>query len=303
MIRYFKRTLKDRKLRKIEGFEPGCWIHADNPTMKEITYLQKEFGLDRQNLVSGLDRNELPRAEILGKDIYVILKTIPPHETKNLYTLLIVITDRFVLTVSEKAPESIENIISGDIEFITTQKLKCLVTLFSLTNKKFERQTLDIVRAVNSERESVEGLTDKHINKLLEQESILNSFVSSYYYTNTVYEKIVKNVKFFEKDRAFIEDLMIEAKQGLDLCRSSLRTISNIRNSFVILLSNKLNKVISLLTIFTIFISIPAAVSGIYGMNVLLPFGSDPSIFLYILAFIVVIWAGFIAYFKKMKVL
>ena len=102
-----------------------------------------------------------------------------------------------------------------------------------------------------------------------------------------------------DEDKEQMEDLKIEARQGLDLCRASLKKISNLRNHLEITISNKLNKLITALTIFTILISVPAAISGIYGMNIALPIQNNPVVFYYILASIVVLWTGFLLYLKK----
>ena len=301
MISYYKRMLKDPELRELKNFEKGCWINVTNPTKRDINSLSKTFNLDKQNLISGLDINEVPRVEFDEGNVYIIVKTVSPQ--KELNTFLIIITRDFILTLSKEKPTFINAILEGKKEFITTQRPRCLLKLFSLINKEFEKSTLNIVKMVNLKRKSFNRLTEKDIAVLLEDESVLNSFISSYYYANLVYERVIKNMRFFEQDRDIIEDLMIEAKQGLDLCKSSLRTITNIRNHFVILLSNKLNKIINLLTVFTILISVPSAISGIYGMNVALPLQSEPHVFQYIVLLVVVIWIAFLFYFKKKKIL
>lgn len=318
MITYYKSLLKNPKLRRLKKFENGCWIHVVDPSEKELEELHTRFKLDKQNLISGLDKHEVPRVEFIDDEIYVILKIIPSSDAPNLHTFLIVVTDKFILTLSKHNPAFIdkilngqtkydpafiEKILKGHIEFITTQKLKCLIRLLSMINKDFEVSTLRILKSVSSMRESVHDLTEKEITSLLEQESTLNSFVSAYNHTNLVYERIMQNVKFYEEDKKMIEDLIIDAKQGFESCKSSLKTISNIRNNFVILLSNKLNRTITLLTIFTIFVTIPAAIAGIYGMNVKLPLGDNPNAFYFVLSFICLTWLVlslfFIWYFKR----
>ena len=118
-----------------------------------------------------------------------------------------------------------------------------------------------------------------------------------------IYERIMKKAKFFEADKEIIEDLMVEANQGFDLCKSSLKTISNIRDYYLVILSNKLNRIITVLTIFTILISIPAAISGIYGMNIALPLQKNPLAFSYIILLMVLIWMGMLFYFKKKNII
>ena len=303
MITFFKRTVQDKFIRRMSKLKVGSWVNVINPSPSELDYLVKELGLDRENLQSGLDQNELPRLDFVKSDIYIFTKTIPGIETRKIETYLIVISKDFILTLSQTEPASIKKILTGGARFITTQKLKFLIKLFSLINKKFQKVTIDIVKSVQSRRILTTEFEEKELNVLLEQENILNNLVSSYYRMNLLYEQITRKIKFFEQDKEIIEDLIVEATQGFNLCKSSLTTISNIRNYYVVLLSNKLNKVITILTVFTILISLPAAISGIYGMNILLPLQEDTSVFYYLLGLIGVIWLSFILYLRKKKII
>jgi len=303
MIKYYKRTIRDKKIKEISEMEVGSWINVVNPTDEEIDFLVKEFDLDRRNLESGLDQNEIPRLDFVDSDVYFFSKTAPEQRKNRIETYLVVINKNFILTLSKTEPYFLEKIFKGKTKFVTTQKLKCVIKLFSLLNDSFEKLTINVVKRVQAERKTTSDLQEKELNNLLEQEDILNTLVSSYYYMNLLYDKASRKVKFFDQDKEILEDLITEATQGLDLCRSSLKTISNIRNYYVIFLSNKLNKIITILTVYTIIISIPAAISGIYGMNVLLPFADNPNIFSYLVLIIVFIWAGFIFYLKKKKII
>jgi magnesium transporter len=299
MITYYKRALKDRKLKKLKSFERGCWINVVNPTEKEISYLSKNYELDEQNIISGTDKNEIPRVEKSDEGVYILLKILSPNK-KELETFLILITKKFILTLSKTQPKFITNIIDGSTKFTTTLKITSLLTLLSTINAEFEKATLRIVRAVNSEKKSLmDKLSEKDINSLLIQEDTLNNYVSSYYYTSLVYERIIKYIKLIDEDKEEMEDLKIEARQGLDLCKASLKKISNLRNHLEITLSNRLNKLITALTIFTILISVPAAISGIYGMNIALPLQNSPFAFIYVIAGIVLMWTIFLLYLKR----
>ena len=303
MIQYFKRTIKDKSIRTISGLEIGCWVNVVNQTPDEIDYLVKKFRLDKRNLESGLDQNEIPRLDFVEGDNYFFAKNVPVQQKGEIETYLIIITERFILTLSKTEPNFVKKILDGRTNFVTTQKLKCLIKLFSLMNESFDRLTVELVKKVQAERKPTRELEEKELNILLEQENILNNLVSSYYYMNLLYDRAVRRVKFFEQDKEIIEDLIIEATQGLNLCKSSLKAISNLRSYYVIFLSNKLNKILTVFTVFTIVISIPAAISGIYGMNVLLPFAQNPSVFYYLLLIIGGIWIGFILYLKKKRII
>lgn len=301
MINYFKRTIQDKFIKKITGIKIGSWINVVDPSSQEIEYLVRKHGLDKRNLESGLDQNELPRLDFVEDNIYIFAKTIPSIEKKEIETYLVVITKKFILTLSKTEPSFVKSILEGKIKFITTQKLKCLIRLFSLMNEVFDIVTLDVIKRARAKKKLREDLQEKDLNVLLEQEDLLNNFVSSYYHMNLLYERAVRKIKFFEQDKEIIEDLITEATQGLNLCRSSLKSMSNISNYYVVLLSNKLNRIITILTVFTIFVSFPAVISGIYGMNVVLPLQEHPFIFYYLIILVGVFWLVFIWYLKRKK--
>lgn len=301
-IKYYKRLVSSDSLKELKEAKKGSWINVINPKKDDFDFLESQFKLDRQNLESGIDRYEVPRVEFDGDDMYVISKIISPDNSKELHTFMIIVTGEHIITVCRYMPRFLKEIVSGKTRFITTQKLKSLLHLLSKINNQFERKTLELVKKVNATREKIRRLSDRDIESLMEEESILNNFVSSYHYMKLVYQRVIKNKKFYDEDKEVIDDLIIEAQEGLDLCSSSLKTISNIRNHSVILLSNQLNKVITLLTVFTIFISVPAAISGFYGMNVALPLQNDPNAFYYGLGMIGCLWGIIFLFFKIKRV-
>ena len=306
MITYYKKTIKDSELKELNKFEKGCWINVIDPNEKELKELEEKFNLDEQNLLSGIDKHEIPRSEFEEEGNYVILKTINPNDKKETNTILIIIGPNYILTLSKYQPRFIANILNNNknkSQIITTQKLKTLLYFLSEINNEFEKAALNIVKNVDRTKDSVMELKDKDITDLLKQEDALNNFVSAYTHSNRVYERILKNVRFYEEDKEMLDDLIIEGKEIHLLCMDSLRTISNIRNHFEILMSNKLNRVITLLTVFTILISIPTAISGIYGMNIGLPIQDNPLAFYYIIALGVALVGLFLFYLKKKKVI
>jgi len=303
MINFYKRTIKDRDIKTIPEVTTGCWINIINPSPKEIDFLAKTLKLDKRNLESALDQNEIPRLDFVDDNIYVFAKNLPFRNKRKIETYLIIITKKFILTISENEPNFVEDILEGKTKFITTQKLKCLITFLSLINTSFEKLTVAVVKRVKVEKKSPAELNEKDLYSLLEEEDVLNNLVSSYHHMDLLYERMVKKINFFEQDKEIIEDLITEANQGFNLCKSSLRNIPNIRKYYDISLSNKLNRIITILTIFTIIISIPAAISGIYGMNVFLPFQAKPWAFYLILGSITIICLSLLYYLKKKKII
>jgi len=303
MITYFKKSLKDDKVKKLRDYKSDCWINVVNPTHKEIEYLAESFSLDKNNLNSGLDPHETPRVDFVGEDTYIYIKIPPAHLGKNLSTFLIVIKNKFILTLSKHEVPFVRNILYDKFgHFYTTQKMKFLLHILSLNNSSFENRTLEIVRNVETKINLSKELTEKDINNLIRYEYILNSFVSSYSYTNFMYNKIIHRLGFFEKDKDILEELIIDTEEGENICKTSLKNISNIRNYSIIILTSKLNRLISVLTVLTVFLSVIAATSSIYGMNVEIPLQNNPNAFFYIIIFMFVACIAFMVYLKKKRI-
>ncbi|MBU3896794.1 MAG: hypothetical protein KJ697_02575 [Nanoarchaeota archaeon] len=302
MIKYYKRTSKDRKLRVLKKFENDCWINVVDPSDDEIEYLVEKFNLDKENLISGIDKNEIPRVEFDNKT-YVISSVVTDIKNHELGTFLLIVGKKFILTFMEKEPNFIEKILENKLKFVTTEKKFSMLNLMYEINEDFEKAINSIEKNVNMKKAQATHLKEKDVTLLLEYEEKLNRFASAYSHNIAVYNKINKKIKFYGKDKDRFESIVIEINEGFQLCKNSLKNISNIRNYYLILLSNRLNRIITIFTMLTVMISIPAAISGIYGMNILLPFQNDPSVIFYIIAIIMIFWAVFFVYLKKSKIL
>ena len=299
MIDYYERAQGSRKLQKLPAFKSGCWINVTAPTTEELAELHERFGLDQNLLEEGLDENELPRIDFgLGK-IYLFIKTVlSEHE---IGTMLIILDNHFLLTMSDKEPSVIKKIIEGKEELITTRKLKCIITILSLLNEEFEQAITNAVKIVQKRRKATAQLREQDMGILLQQEEFLNNLRSMYFYTNLLYSKMIRKIRFVDEDKEQIEDLIVDSKQNLNLCSTSLKTLSNIRDYHAIALTNRLNKTIKILTVFTIIVSIPAAISGLYGMNVALPGEGSQYVFWYVILVIVLLWFAFMYFIWKRR--
>ena len=304
MIEFYRNSIKDTKLKKIDKFLAGCWINVYAPTKQEIDYLVEEFNLDKDNLLSGLDQHEIPRADFIDGVTYIYIKAPFGKRVFSVKTLLIVISDKFILTLSDHSPEYLKDIISQKlrVNIITTQRKKFLLHVLNINNKEIEKKTLEIVKSIETKKRITKELKEKDINEMIEHEYSLNILASVYSYTNYMYSKIIHRMGFFEKDKDILEELMIATEEGEHLCKTSLKNISNIRNYSMVLLSMKLNKLISVLTVFTVFLSVIASISSIYGMNIKLPFQNDSDAFLYIITIIATIWLLIVWYLKRERI-
>lgn len=301
MISYYHRPNGSKQLEKIFHYEKGSWISVVNPNQEEIGPLVQEYKVDKDLIIDGLDDHELPRMELEGKRTYLFVKALM-GETKVLGTILMVFDKKLFLTISKEEPAFFKLLFNGKNTIDTSRELYSILRLLNLINQDLERTIVDIVKNVQRQRKVTLRLEEKTMLQLLHQEDFLNNLVSTYYYTNFLYPKMTKYLTLTETERIELKDLTVQTNQGLNLCRTSLKKISNLRDHYNIILSTKLNRKLKVLMIFTILISIPAAISSLYGMNILLPFQNDPLAFLYIGILITLSWIGFFYIMKRIDV-
>lgn len=309
MLKIYHRTIKDIELTELKKFKIGSWIHVDDPKEEDLNYLAKNFSIDNSLLKDAIDPYEVPRFEIDEGKVFVFTRAPWKDKQGRVSTspLLIVIGEDFVLTLSLQKALFSEKFIADKVEFSTTQKTKLFLQFFSEIIYSYNHFLIDINRNVRAVSVQLEKITEKNITQFVSFENIVNDFLAALVPTNTILNNLLSAsarsipLDLYEKDRDLIEDLSLSGNQLVELCRSTLKTIVNIRESYSAIVTNNLNKVLKFLTALTIIITLPVAIAGFYGMNVSLPFSDSPLAFWYILAgnFLLVIVLLFVFIKKK----
>jgi len=98
---------------------------------------------------------------------------------------------------------------------------------------------------------------------------------------NWAIERLIANrsLRLKDDDKDDVEDISIDLEQVISRCKSLLRTITNVRDSYRAVMDTRLNETIRLLTVITVALTIPTMVAGLYGMNVPLPAAESPVTF------------------------
>ena len=155
--------------------------------------------------------------------------------------------------------------------------------------KIFEKITTnfqDYLKEINQRRNLLEQkLYDSNRNvELLELVRIQKSlvyFVTALRSNELLMIKMVRTniLQLNEEEKEFLDDLIVETSQALEMANTYTNILSSTLDAFASIISNNLNNVLKRLTSITIIISLPALVTGIYGMNVPIPYAHSPHAF------------------------
>lgn len=261
-------------MRKQTKLQPGCWVKAEKPTEANMQWLA-ELKLDEDTLRDAVDPYEVPRLERDETWTYYIGRLPDTNDELGGFTtpILFAISDRYLVTVSRDHLGSLWQPFMERDRIPTTQRGKLFLAMISAIIEQYERQLAVINRRMRAIMLDVSNIRAGDVAIFTENERKVNDYLDALVPMNSSLEKLLNSnaLKLFDNDADMVEDLSIDLEQLIARCKSQLRTITNLRDSYRAMMDSQLNATMRLLTIITVVMTVPTAVAGIFGMNVELP--------------------------------
>jgi magnesium transporter len=286
MIKIYK--IINKELQEIDSYEKDSWVNITHPKKEELEKISKELQIPLDFLTDPTDIDERARIEIEKKTILNVLR-IPRFEGDDIeipfatVPLGIIFSDDFVITICLKDTEVINDFINKKVKFFSiTNKTRFLLQILLKTSMLYLNYLKEINRRTSSiEKELHIAMKNEELIKLLNIEKSLVSFTSSLKSNELMMEKlqIGKIIKINLEDKDFLEDVIIDNRQAIEMSNIYSNILSGMMDAFASVISNNLNVVLKFLTSITIILMIPTLIASIYGMNVVLPFQQSPQAF------------------------
>lgn len=275
MITFFKST--DSGLITCDAFEPGVWVQMINPTEAEIVQICNATEIEAEFIRPALDEEERPRIET-DNGHTMILVDIPimvNDGTMNVFSTLplaITYSKETIVTVCLKQTPILSDFIDKRVKsFLTYYKSRFILQILFKSATLYLHYLRSIEKISNQiEIELRKSMKNRDLAQLLKLEKSLVYFSTSLKSNESVFEKMLKleAIKRFEEDEDLLDDVIIENKQAIEMTNIYSSILSSTMNSLASMISNNLNIVMKSLTIITIALSVPMAISGFFGMNV-----------------------------------
>lgn len=287
-------------LQKLDAVEPGCWINIVAPSDQELLLVSKKTGAPIEFLRAALDEEETSRIDVEDNNMLFIVD-IPFTEmeanslTYDTYPLAIIHTEKEIITVCLKNSKILTDFIEGKVKsFFTFKRSRFILqilykisTYYLLYLRQIDKKSLMIERRLHK------SMKNKELIQLLSLEKSLVYFSTSLKSNEITLEKMLKLdiMQKYPEDKDVLEDVIIENKQAIEMANIYSNILSGTMDAFASIISNNLNIVMKFLTSTTIVMSIPTMISGLFGMNVKVPWGAEtnPFSFWYVLILIGVV--------------
>lgn len=281
MIRYYK-TSPQGELKEVETPERGSWICAECPDENDKQRLLEEFHVLPEFLRASLDEEEssyIDHSEDLRQTL-VIVDYPQRDETirKNVVTYItlplgVIMTDGWIITISTRPNTTVESLCSGKIKDLDTRyKTRFLLQIILLISQEYLAALRHIDRMNNAtEQKLYKHMRNENLIDMLVLDKSLIYFSTSLKAEEQTLERILrsKQIPMYESDRELLDDVLIEVKQGIEMCNIYSDISARTADGFTNVINNNMNIIMKRLTVITLVMSIPNMVYGFYGMNVI----------------------------------
>lgn len=304
MITYYHSTARARTLAVLDEPKAGSWCHVVQPSGEELDSIADRFNLNRDLLSDAIDAYEAPRVEVDEGGTYVFSRYCRP-EDPDIPTepILIVYTGTGIVTVMRSNDNVLEQLLNGTISVLTTQKTKTFLHILEQINRSYRLQLNIVAKQILRFRSQLRQteVSSVDIIRFIELEEDLNEFLSALQPQGLVLNALEsgKYMRLYDDDRALFEDIMLSTNELIELTKSRLRSVVNIRQAYDAIATNNLNKTFRRLTSIAIFLTIPTIIGGLFGMNVALPFQEFKYAFVVVISLIAITMLLFIRYFRR----
>jgi magnesium transporter len=302
------------QLQKLDTVETGCWINIVAPSDQELLLVAKKTGAPIEFLRAALDEEETSRIDIEDNNILFVMD-IPFTEmeenslTYDTYPLAIIHTEKEIITVCLKNSKILTDFVEGKVKsFFTFKRSRFILqilykisTYYLLYLRQIDKKSVMIERRLHK------SMKNKELIQLLSLEKSLVYFSTSLKSNEITLEKMLKleTMQKYPEDKDVLEDVIIENKQAIEMANIYSNILSGTMDAFASVISNNLSIVMKLMTSITIVMAIPTMISGLFGMNVAIPWSPEVTQlgFWYVLGLIAVISVIVIIILRKRDLL
>jgi len=292
------------KLNIADKYSDGCWIDVQRPSAEELAIVSRETGIEIDYLSYPLDPDERSRFEREDGQLLIIMQTSYrlgadsdiPFDT---VPLGIMHTDHCLVTVCSQENPLVRDLVSGLMKTVhTAKKNRLTLQLFLRNAQRFLIDVRQINKQVDRTEDRLESSTqNKELLELLRLEKSLVYFMTALKANELMMERVKRDRIFemYEEDADLLDDVLIENLQAIEMVGIASNILTSMSGTFASVINNNVNQVVKLLTVTTILVAIPTLITGVFGMNVPIPYQTHPYMFAVVIALMVGV-SGLLAY-------
>lgn len=255
------------------------WVRSERPNTEDLDTLHG-LGIDPDLLTDALDPHEVPRIEHDDGWTYFITRVPDVGDDFNDYTtpIMFALGKQQMVTISRDLLGRLWQPYIDSTRVSSARQSQLFISMLEMLMQSYQTRVAAINRQTRAAISDINNLKPRDIATFVEYERKLNDYLDALIPTNVAIEKTLnprtKLIRLGEEDQEMVEDLSVDIEQVIARCKSLLRTITNVRDSYRAVMDTRLNETMRILTVATLALTIPTMLAGLFGMNLEFPF--DP---------------------------
>ncbi len=288
------------------------WHNISELDQESLHWLKKEYKFHPLNINDCQGENEHPKIDYYKDNFFIVLH-FPDIDKKRgiVYTheIDIFVGEKYLITIHKQKDKTLNNIFYR----LTTNlsaRYACMnegtgVLLYKILDemcKKFTVSTQHIyVKIDQTERKIFEDESTASIQTLADIRRMVLKLRLILNPQRILISSLLKlNVKFFSKEmELYFDDIRDYLEKMWAIADNQKDLVDGLYETNESMLSHRTNRVIKILTIFSVSMLPLTLLTGVYGMNISLPYDHSPFIVWSIFGFLMLIIVGIVFYFKN----
>lgn len=290
------------------------WRHVINPSEDDFDFLKDRFHFHPLDIEDCKSVNQRPKLDIYD-DYYFLILHFPNFDRQNKFIKIKEVKmfwgKDYIITL-EKTPWYVSQLFNEykEREPELEAEIKTSDILLYRIIEKVMTESMYLLKKVGIDLELInrELFGEKQV-KIIERISVTRKNIIL---INTIFKPQLRLFHNFETgqikgfgDTEYMEDYwgnILDYYQKIwDMTEDYEDMIEGLSKTFDSMQTNKTNETMKVLTLISSIILPLTFITGLYGMNVNLPFGDGQYSFFWLLGVMVAVAAGFIFFFKHRK--
>ncbi len=289
------------------------WHHILSPTNDDLDFLKDNFHFHPLDLEDCLSVNQRPKIDIYD-DYYFMILHFPNFDRTNTFLLTrevkIFWGEDFIITIGQSHWVVAKMFRDAQDQAERKEPFE-VATSDALLYKILERlmqESLAMIRRIGSELEYLNReLFSIRAQKTIKEISVTRKNIIL---LNTIFKPQLRLFHKFETGaiEGFAENMedywgnILDYYQKMwDMTEDYAELIEGLSKTFDSLQTNKINEIIKVLTLISSILLPLTFITGLYGMNIGLPYQEDPNSFWIVLGCMFIIVLTMVGFFKRKK--
>ncbi len=278
----FRRLARGEDFQKIWRDADFTWLLSIEPSLEDFSQLGLFLSVDQKSLARVMEQAHNGRYHRFYDYSAFHVPTIVADPVQHSEPVLVLLGEQMVATIGkriqsdaiEEVEETIRNLVS------VKQQVSPSIVAVRFVQEIIERNVNIINSIVQATRELEEKYADIDINTLLGEIQRIRLLQNEFYqhlttqrhFLDMMLQHVPRFLELNDELRALLSTTLSEIERQQQSLEINARSLTDLVSLHSILLANRLNMVIVILTAITVTVAIPTLIANILGMyNVFYP--------------------------------